>query len=142
MIGIDAAIDTLGDDPITGTQGGSIGLGFAIPMDQARRVVVQLIRSGHATHSVIGASSQRELHRERSADRDGPAEPSLVAGPRLRPGLQAGDVIIRLGGQPVSNAYSLLDAVRSLAPGSRVSLTFTGNGQTQRTELTLGSASS
>ena len=56
VIGIDAAIDTLGDDPITGTQGGSIGLGFAIPIDQARRVIVQLIRTGQATHSVIGAT--------------------------------------------------------------------------------------
>ena len=53
---MDAAIDTLGNDPITGTQGGSIGLGFAIPIDQARRVVLELIRTGHATHSVFGAS--------------------------------------------------------------------------------------
>src|SRR5215469_10720031 len=56
VIGVDAAIDTLGNDPITGTQGGSIGLGFAIPMDPARRVIEQLIQTGHATHSVIGAA--------------------------------------------------------------------------------------
>ena len=56
VIGVDAAIDTLGDNPITGAQGGSIGLGFAIPIDQVRRVGVQLIRTGHATHAVIGAT--------------------------------------------------------------------------------------
>ena len=141
VIGIDAAIDTLGADPITGTQGGSIGLGFAIPMDQARRVVDQLIRSGHATHSVIGATFNANFTGNGAQIVTGRGAVAR-RGPAAQAGLQAGDVIIRLGGQPISNAYSLLDAVRSLAPGSRVSLTFTGNGQTQRTELTLGSASS
>ena len=55
VIGMDAAIDTLGSDPITGNQGGSIGLGFAIPVNQVRRIAVELIRTGHATHAVIGA---------------------------------------------------------------------------------------
>jgi putative serine protease PepD len=54
VIGVNAAFDTLGGDVITG-QGGSIGLGFAIPINQARRVSTELIRTGHATHSIIGA---------------------------------------------------------------------------------------
>jgi S1-C subfamily serine protease len=141
VIGIDAAIDTLGADPITGTQGGSIGLGFAIPMDQARRVVGELIRSGHATHSVIGATFNANFTGNGAQIVTGRGA-VVRGGPAAQAGLQAGDVIIQLGGQPISNAYSLLDAVRSLAPGSRVGLTFIGNGQTQRTELTLGSASS
>ena len=58
VIGIDAALDTLGSDPITGAQGGSIGLGFAIPVDQARRVIVQLIRTGqHALCHRIAAGN-------------------------------------------------------------------------------------
>jgi putative serine protease PepD len=54
VIGVNAAFDTLGGDVITG-QGGSIGLGFAIPINQVRRVSTELIRTGHATHSIIGA---------------------------------------------------------------------------------------
>jgi len=141
VIGIDAAIDTLGADPITGTQGGSIGLGFAIPMDQARRVVAELIRSGHATHSVIGASFNANFSGNGAQIVTGRGAVA-PGGPAAQAGLQAGDVITKLGGQSISNAYSLLDAVRSLAPGSRVGVTFVGNGQTQQTELTLGSASS
>ena len=138
VIGIDAAIDTLGADPITGTQGGSIGLGFAIPMDQARRVVVQLIRSGHATHSVIGASVNENFAGNGAQIQGG----VMPGGPAAQAGLRAGDVVIKLGSQPIGSAYALLDAVRSLAPGSRVVVTFTRHGQTRRTDLTLGSASS
>jgi S1-C subfamily serine protease len=138
VIGIDAAIDTLGADPITGTQGGSIGLGFAIPMDQARRVVVQLIRSGQATHSVIGAGINANFSGN-GAQLEGHVTPG---GPAAQAGLRVGDVVIKLGSQPIPNAYSLLDAVRSLAPGSRVVATFIRHGQTQRADLTLGSAPS
>ena len=55
VIGVTAAIDTLGGDPAIGVQGGSIGLGFAIPSNQARRVATDLIRTGHAAHAVLGA---------------------------------------------------------------------------------------
>jgi S1-C subfamily serine protease len=55
VIGVTAAIDTLGGDPAIGVQGGSIGLGFAIPSNQAGVVATDLIRTGHAPHSVLGA---------------------------------------------------------------------------------------
>lgn len=51
VIGVTAAIDTLGGDPAIGVQGGNIGLGFAIPVNQARRVATELIRTGHAAHA-------------------------------------------------------------------------------------------
>jgi putative serine protease PepD len=56
VIGVNAAIDTLGGDPMTGAQGGSIGLGFAIPINQARLVATELIRTGRAAHAVLGAN--------------------------------------------------------------------------------------
>jgi S1-C subfamily serine protease len=141
VIGVDAAIDTLGNDPITGTQGGSIGLGFAIPVNQARRVVLQLIRTGHATHSVIGASMNENFTGNGAQIVMGkhavaPGGAAAVAG--LRPG----DVIIEIAGRPVTSAYACLDAIRSLAPGSRVALTFLRHGQTHQADVTLGSASS
>ena len=145
VIGVDAAIDTLGDNPITGSQGGSIGLGFAIPVNQARRVIVQLIRTGHATHSTIGANLNENYtgNGAQIAPQGGGAAPAVTpGGPAARAGLRAGDVITKLGRQSVASAYALLDAVRSLPPGSRVSVTFLRNGQQLRSELALGSAGS
>jgi S1-C subfamily serine protease len=145
VIGIDAAIDTLGDDPITGSQGGSIGLGFAIPIDQARRVVVELIRTGHATHSVFGASFSQNFAgtgAQIPAANLGKTPDITPGGPAARAGMKPGDVIVEFAGLPISNAYSLMDAVRSQTPGSRVGITFLRHGQTLNTTLTLGSAGS
>jgi S1-C subfamily serine protease len=141
VIGVDAAIDTLGNDPITGTQGGSIGLGFAIPMDQARRVVTELIRTGHATHSVFGAAFNETFTGTGAQIMTGHAA-VVPGGPAARAGLEPGDVITEVGSQEISNAYAVLDAIRSLAPGSHIPVTFLRQGQTRQTELTLGSASS
>ena len=141
VIGVDAAIDTLGNDPITGTQGGSIGLGFAIPMDPARRVIEQLIQTGHATHSVIGAAINENFDGTGAQVMTG-HRTVTPGGPAAEAGLQPGDVIIKVGSQPITNADGLMDAIRSVAPGSRVALTFLRQGQTHQTTLTLGSASS
>jgi S1-C subfamily serine protease len=142
VIGVDAAIDTLGNDPITGTQGGSIGLGFAIPIDQARRVVTELIRTGHATHSVVGAALNENYTGNGAQIMTGRHGTVTPGGPAARAGLEPGDVITEVGGREVTSGYALLDAIRSLVPGSRVAVTFLRQGQTHQTELTLGSASS
>ncbi len=145
VIGVDAALDTLGGDPLTGTQGGSIGLGFAIPVNQARRVIVQLIRTGYATHSVIGADLNGSYSgtgaQVAASGPDG--RPAVTpGGPAAQAGLQPGDVIVRLGSLPIDSADSLVDAVRSLPPGSRVEVTFVRQGSTLRSSVRLGSARS
>ena len=128
VIGVDAALDTLGSDPLTGSQGGSIGLGFAIPVNQARRVILQLIHTGYATHSVLGANLSGTY--SGTGAEIAPPGPRAVdaGGPAARAGLHPGDVIIRLGKLPVTDAYSLVDGIRSLPPGSRVLITFVRHG--------------
>ncbi|HUA41230.1 MAG TPA: trypsin-like peptidase domain-containing protein [Streptosporangiaceae bacterium] len=145
VIGVDAAIETLGNDPMTGAQGGSIGLGFAIPVDQARRVIVQLIRTGRASHAVIGAALNQSFagngaQIEQIGQRGGPAV--IPGGPAARAGLRAGDIITELGGRPITTPDSLLDAIRSLAPGSTVRLSYLRHGQAREARITLGSAGS
>lgn len=145
VIGVDAAIDTLGDNPLTGTQGGSIGLGFAIPINQVRRVTVQLIRTGHATHAVIGAAINAGWGGNGAQIM--PAKPGgrptvVPGGPAARAGLLPGDVIVKFAGQPVNNADSLLDAIRSQAPGGAARVTFVRNGQMRTVTIRLGSAPS
>ena len=145
VIGVNAAIDTLGSDPITGGQGGSIGLGFAIPINQARLIATELIRTGRAAHAVIGALINPGFGgvgaqiMEQSA---GGAASVSRGGPAARAGLRPGDVIIGLGGQPIDNDTALLDAIRSLQPGARVTVRFTRNGTPHTATLTLGSAES
>jgi putative serine protease PepD len=143
VIGVNAAIDTLGADPVTGSQGGSIGLGFAIPINQARIVATELIRTGHAAHSVLGAMinvDYRGTGAQIVRSRAGAARAITPGGPAARAGLRPGDVIIRLGGQPVGSADVLLDAIRSRQPGTRVLVTFVRNRVTRTVRLTLGSA--
>jgi putative serine protease PepD len=145
VIGVNAAIDTLGGNPATGDQGGSIGLGFAIPANQARLVATQLIRTGKAAHSVLGALISTSYHGSGAqialARTDGVPAVS-PGGPAARAGLRPGDVIIRFGGQQITNATGLLDAVRSRDPGARVPVAFKRNGATRAVTLTLGSAES
>jgi putative serine protease PepD len=145
VIGVDAAIDTLGDNPLTGTQGGSIGLGFAIPINQARRVAEELIRTGHASHAVIGADINGNWSgngAEILPARTGRTTPVVPGGPAARAGLLPGDVIVKFDGQPVANADSLLDAIRSMPPGARARLTFIRDGQPRTVSVRLGSAES
>jgi S1-C subfamily serine protease len=145
VIGVTAAIDTLGGDPAAGVQGGSIGLGFAIPINQARQVATELIRTGRAAHSVLGAlinTTYRGTGAEVSALRVGGVPPVSPGGPAARAGLRPGDVITRFAGQRIGNATALLDAVRSRQPGDRVAVTFTRRGVSRTVMLTLGSAES
>jgi putative serine protease PepD len=145
VIGVDAALDTLGGDPLTGTQGGSIGLGFAIPVNQASRVIVQLIRTGYATHSVLGATLNGGYSGTGAQIATGSTggQPAVTpGGPAARAGLRPGDVIIRLGNVPVTDANSLVDAIRSFPPGSQVEATFIRQGSTLQTSVQLGSARS
>ncbi len=145
VIGVDAAIDTLGNNPLTGTQGGSIGLGFAIPINQARRVALQIIRTGYATHAVIGAQIAAGWGgngAEIMPAKAGSTSTVTPGGPAAMAGLQPGDVITRFDGQTINNADTLLDAIMAMAPGSKTSVTFTQAGQTYTSTMKLGSAPS
>jgi S1-C subfamily serine protease len=143
VIGVDAAIDTLGDNPLTGSQGGSIGLGFAIPINQARRIAVELIRTGHAEHAVLGAvisGSWAGNGAQILPARPGGRATVFPGGPAAKAGLMPGDVIVGFGGLPIANATSLLDALHSQAPGARTTVTLLRGGQRMTVKVQLGSA--
>jgi S1-C subfamily serine protease len=143
VIGMNAEIDTLGADPVSGVQGGNIGLGFAIPINQVRTVATELIQTGRAAHSVIGALVNTDYTgngAQIAPSRSGSGPSVTAGGPAAQAGLQPGDVIIRFAGQTITDATTLLDAVRSQQPGTRVSVTFVRFGATHTAEITLGSA--
>jgi putative serine protease PepD len=136
VIGVNSAIASLGQSQ-SGGQTGSIGLGFAIPVNQAKRVAEEIISTGHATHPIIGVSVDMNY--------GGPgAQISQVTptGPAAAAGLKPGDVITKVDGKGVANATEMIVAVRAHAPGDTVTLTVSNGGSTKDVPLTLGSDSS
>ncbi|MFC4125790.1 S1C family serine protease [Nocardia rhizosphaerae] len=136
LIGINTAIASLGGE-LTGAQSGSIGLGFAIPVDQARRVADELIKTGRATYAQIGIKlrPQDSAARVLEVTQDGPA---------AKAGVPAGAIVTRLGDRPIDSGDALIAAVRSHQPGDTVSLTYTdeqgGNATTVEVTLTAAAA--
>ena len=130
-IGVNSAILTLGADR---EQAGNIGIGFAIPINQAMEIGRMLIADGKATYPVIGADV---------ADSGDPAGVQLTSvtnnGPADRAGLRQGDVVTKIDGQTVSATEELIVAVRSHRPGDQVVLTYKRNGQVRDGRVTLGS---
>jgi putative serine protease PepD len=135
VVGINSAIATLGQST-TGTQSGSIGLGFSIPIDQARVIADELIRTGKATHAQLGVQVGDATN--------GGAVLSSVAtgGPADKAGLRVGDVITKVGTRFIDSADALVAAIRSFTPGAQVQLTYVRSGATSTTTVTLASASS
>jgi putative serine protease PepD len=132
VIGVNCAMRAA-DDASGDGQGGSIGLGFAIPVDEARRVAQELIASGHASHPVLGARLDPGW---------GGAGARVVSvtpgGPAAGAGVRAGDVVVRAAGQPVGSAVALLAVVRSLPPGERLALGVRRAGHPVRAVAVLG----
>jgi putative serine protease PepD len=143
VVGIDSAIKT--DSSTAGVQSGSIGLGFAIPINQAIPIVEQLRRGQTPTHARIGVTVGD------ATDKVGLPAGALVGGvdpntAAAQAGLHKGDVITKLDGNLITNADSLVATVRSYRPGDTVTLTLTSStphgrstGAPRTVKVTLGS---
>ena len=144
VIGVNAAIATLSAGAsVSGTQGGNIGLGFAIPIDQAKRIAAEIIQHGFATHAVIGVQING-AYRGVGAQIDNPGHADAVkpGGPADNAGLRAGDVIVAVDGHPVSSADELIITIRKHAPGERITVTYLRQGHRHSTAVVLGSVRS
>lgn len=123
VIGINSAI-AQPPGTLTGS-GGSIGLGFAIPSNQARRTAEQLIETGHATYPVIGVLLDGQYTGEGvqvSAEPQGGTAPVTDGGPADRAGIRPGDVILAIDGRPVTDSDELIVSIRARTPGDTVVL--------------------
>jgi putative serine protease PepD len=131
VIGVNSAILTLGQ---SSGQSGSIGLGFAIPINQAMEIGQLLIKSGKATYPVIGASVG-------SAAPDQGVKLTEVesGGPADTAGLRSGDVITAIDGKAVSDVKQLIVRIRTHRPAEQVELTYKRDGAEQAAEVRLGS---
>lgn len=137
VIGVNSAIATLG---LSGAAG-SIGLGFAIPIDQARRTAEQIIATGSAQYPVMGVrldpSFDESGARIAEDSDDGPGV--IRNGPAEQAGLRPGDVIVAIDGQSVSTPDELVVLLRTRQPGDEVTLRYVRDGVEVEVTLTLGS---
>ncbi len=142
VVGINTAIASVASGaPGQSSQSGNIGVGFAIPSNVAERIAQEIIDTGTATHAVLGVSAQT------AADGGNPEVGTGAQVVQVQPGgaaadagLEAGDVVTAVGDRPVTTSTELTAAVRSAAPGDRVTLTVDRDGQTGTVEVTLGSS--
>ncbi|MFC9889730.1 trypsin-like peptidase domain-containing protein [Streptomyces pilosus] len=145
VIGINSAIRSAdgSDDPDGGGRAGSIGLGFAIPINQGKRVAEELINTGKATHPVIGVTLDMEYGgdgaRVAAEGSDG-GPPVTTGGPGARAGIRAGDVITEVDGRRVHSGEELIVKTRAHRPGDRLELTVERDGKERKVSLVLGSS--
>jgi putative serine protease PepD len=138
LIGINSAIASLGSSAGSSSQSGNIGIGFAIPVNEARSIANQLITTGTATHPYLGVSSKDGTVADGTAKRAAALLTNVVTGtPADKAGLQTGDAITAVDGNSIDGSLSLVAQVRERNVGDKVNITFVRNGQSQNINVTL-----
>ncbi|SET49546.1 S1C family serine protease [Geodermatophilus poikilotrophus] len=140
VVGINTAIATVASGaPGQSTESGSIGVGFAIPGNTAKRIAQELVADGSAEITYLGVSAQT------AADPDHPEVGTGAQLVQVQPGtpasdagLQSDDVITAVGDRVVTTSTELTAAVRSAAPGDEVTLTVRRGQQSEQVDVTLG----
>ncbi|WP_329218972.1 trypsin-like peptidase domain-containing protein [Streptomyces sp. NBC_01485] len=143
VIGINSAIQSTGGGGLGGTtQSGSIGLGFAIPINQAKYVAQQLIKTGQPVYAKIGASVSLEDTTGGAKITEpvsGSASPIESGGPADQAGLKPGDVITKLDDMVIDSGRTLIGEIWTHKPGDKVTITYERGGKSHTVDLTLAS---
>ncbi|MFI5480543.1 S1C family serine protease [Streptomyces rubiginosohelvolus] len=140
VIGINSAIQSTGGG-LGQSQAGSIGLGFAIPINQAKNVAEQLIKTGKPVYPVIGATVTMEEKTGGaaiSAEGAGGTPAVTPNGPAAKAGLKAGDVITKFNDTVIDSGPTLIGEIWTRKPGEKVTLTYERDGKEATAEVTLG----
>ena len=130
VVGINSAIASMGSS--SSGQPGSIGLGFAIPIDTAKRIADELIHTGTSTTPIIGVQLDMQYANDGARVQD-----VTAGGPAAAAGLQSGDVIAAVDGKNIADATGLIVTIRAHAAGDTVKLTITRDGQSIVIPITL-----
>ncbi len=131
------------DAAINSRTGGSLGIGFAIPVTTARQVMEALIRDGQVTRGFIGIE-QRDLTPEIAQTLNLPVKQGVLvtgvlqSGPASAGGLRPGDVVVSVAGTPVTNSYQLLTAVASLKPSAVAAIGVQRGDKALNVDVTVG----
>ncbi|MFI6374046.1 S1C family serine protease [Streptomyces sp. NPDC050546] len=142
VIGINSAIQSTGNGGFGTGQSGSIGLGFAIPINQAEYVAQELIKTGKPVYAKIGASVSLDDSSDGAQITDqgaGGAAPVEPGGPAAKAGLKPGDVITKLDDRVIDSGPTLIGEIWTHKPGDKVTITYERGGKQQTVDVTLGS---
>jgi putative serine protease PepD len=138
VVGIDSSIRTSSSS--ASEQGGSIGLGFAIPIDEVMPIVEQMIKGETPTHARLGISVSDIANRPGAQVNEGAEIQEVTNGSTAdSAGLHQGDVITKVDDKLITGADSLVATIRSYRPGDEVTVTFERDGDTQTARLELDS---
>ncbi|MGW6908738.1 trypsin-like peptidase domain-containing protein [Streptomyces sp. NPDC054940] len=142
VIGINSAIQSAANGLGGTSQSGSIGLGFAIPINQAKYVAQQLIKTGKPVYAKIGASvSLEDTGDGAKITEQGASGADAVeaGGPADKAGLKPGDVITKLDDTVIDSGPTLIGEIWTHEPGDKVTITYERDGKSRTVEVTLGS---
>ena len=134
VLGVNSAIASLGSN--LGSQSGSIGLGFAIPINQARKTADQLIKNGKATYPVIGVAVDMG-YTNGGALIAKSASAIMAGGPAAKAGLRAGDLITAIDGMKINTPEELIVEIRTHNVGDEVTITYIRGKQSGIAKLIL-----
>lgn len=121
----------------------AVSIGFAIPSTFATDIVTKLLADGHVDHAALGVrlldlTPQIVQQFNLQASEGALVADVLSGGPADRAGIQAGDIVTQLDGQPIRTSEDLLAALRAHNPGDRVRVTLTRDGTQEQVDLVLG----
>lgn len=134
VIGVNSAIASLGTS--LGSQSGSIGLGFAIPINQARKTADQLIKNGKATYPVIGVAVDMNFTGDGALIAKS-ASAILAGGPAAKAGLRAGDLITAIDGLKIHSPEELIVEIRTHNVGDKITISYIRGKQSGTAKLIL-----
>ncbi len=121
---------------IVSPSGGSVGIAFAIPSDEARSIVAQLLAHGHIDRGWLGVALEDLPD---NGNDPGVAVTQVVhEGPAAQSGVRSGDIILSVNGQPVYNTQGLIRAVAAIPPGRNARLTVFRGGKAVQISVTIG----
>ena len=136
LIGINSSIASLGSS--SSSQSGNIGIGFAIPSNEAKSIADQLIANGTAQHAYIGVSASDTTVTDNGSKRSAALIQSVSSGtPAEKAGLQTQDAVIAIDGQVIDSSEAFVANIHEHKVGDRVTLTVIRGGQKQDIQVTL-----
>ena len=140
VIGVNVAIATAGSSSSNSGQSGSIGVGFSIPSNSAQRIASELIKSGKASHGLLGAMVADATLSNTAASLSSGAKIDRVTagGAAAKAGLKVGDIVTAVDGSAVRSASDLTSAIRALPANATTTLTVLRGGKTIEVSVVLG----
>lgn len=133
VIGINSAINT------GGSGNGSVGLGFAIPINLANNVATQILNGKTVEHARIGVEVSSATSEDKITTIGAEIGEVTMGGAGEKAGLKSGDIVTKVDGNPISSNSALVATIRGYKPGDEVTLTILRNGKAQEVEVKLDS---